>query len=170
MNIKKIEVGMLKTNCYILEYNNECLIIDPGDDFYKLKENISKKVVGVLVTHNHFDHVGALKDVLEFYHVSLYNKNNLIEGVNKISSFRFEVLYNPGHTIDSITFIFDDIMFCGDFIFEGTIGRCDIGGDFNMMKDSIKKVLKSNRNYIIYPGHGNSTTLDIERDNLKSFL
>ena len=61
MNIKRLEVGVLKTNCYILENNEETLIIDPGDDFEKIKENINKKLVGVLITHNHFDHVGALK-------------------------------------------------------------------------------------------------------------
>ena len=60
MNIKRIEVGYLKTNCYIIENNGECLVIDPGDEFDKIKNNISKNVVGVIITHNHFDHVGAV--------------------------------------------------------------------------------------------------------------
>lgn len=170
MNIKRLEVGVLKTNCYILENNKETLIIDPGDDFEKIKENINKKVVGVLITHNHFDHVGALKEILNYYNIQVFNKDNLSEGLNNIGLFDFEVMYNPGHTKDSISFIFDNIMFSGDFIFEGTIGRCDLGGDFNIMKDSIKRLLKSNKNYIIYPGHGNSTSLDNERNNLESWL
>lgn len=170
MNIKKLEVGVLKTNCYILENNEETLIIDPGDDFYKIKENINKKVVGVLITHNHFDHVGALKEILNYYNIQVFDKDNLSKGLNNIGLFNFEVTYNPGHTKDSISFIFDNIMFSGDFIFEGTIGRCDLGGDFNIMKDSIQRLLKSNKNYIIYPGHGNSTSLDKERNNLESWL
>ena len=170
MNIKRLEVGVLKTNCYILENNKETLIIDPGDDFEKIKENINKKVVGVLITHNHFDHVGALKEILNYYNIQVFNKDNLSEGLNNIGLFDFEVMYNPGHTKDSISFIFDNIMFSGDFIFEGTIGRCDLGGDFNIMTDSIQRLLKSNKNYIIYPGHGNSTSLDKERNNLESWL
>lgn len=170
MNIKKIVVGDLRTNCYILEKDRECLVIDPGDEFDKIRNSIDKKVVGVLITHRHFDHVGALKEILNFYDVSFYDKTNLVEGLNTINDFKFEVVYNPGHTLDSISFIFDDIMFSGDFIFEGTIGRCDLGGDFNFMKDSIRNILKRDTNYKIYPGHGHYTYLDDERGNLESWL
>ena len=170
MNIKRIEVGYLKTNCYIVENNDECLVIDPGDEFDKIKDNITKNVVGVIITHNHFDHVGAVDDILKYYNVSLYNKDNLKEGSNKIGNFEFDIIYNSGHTMDSISIIFNNIMFSGDFIFEDTIGRCDLGGDFNNMKESIKKILKSDINYKIYPGHGNSTFLDKERKNLESWL
>ena len=164
MNIKVIKVGMLETNCYILENDEECLIIDPGDDVDKICDNISKKVVGVLLTHRHFDHVGALEGILNIYKVPVYNKSNLDEGDIFIGSFKFSVNYNPGHTMDSISFIFDDIMFSGDFVFEGCIGRWDLGGDFSLMQSSIKFLLKSNINYKIYPGHGNITTLEKERD------
>ena len=52
MKIETLVVGYLDTNCYLLEIDNEIVIIDPGDDFYKIKEKIGKrKVVGVLVTH-----------------------------------------------------------------------------------------------------------------------
>lgn len=170
VNIKNIVVGCLRTNCYIVENDVDCLVIDPGDEFDKIVKSIDKNVVGVLLTHHHFDHVGALEDILNYYKVSCYNKSNLEEGSNKISSFKFDVIYNPGHTLDSISFIFDDVMFSGDFIFEGTIGRCDLGGNVNLMLDSIKKVLKSDKDYHIFPGHGNSTTLDKERVILESWL
>lgn len=170
MNIKNIIVGNLKTNCYILELGEECLIIDPGDDFDKIRNIIDKKVVGVLLTHYHFDHVGALDDVLNYYNVTCFDKSNLVEGNNNISNFSFEVVFNPGHTLDSISFIFDDNMFSGDFMFLGTIGRCDLGGDFELMKNSIRNILKSNINYKVYPGHGNYTYLDYERKNLESWL
>lgn len=170
MNIKNIKVGMLNTNCYILENDDECLIIDPGDEFDKIRDNISKKVIGVLLTHRHFDHIGAVISVSDYYKCNVYAKNNLIEGNNKIGSFEFNVKYNPGHTMDSISFIFEDIMFSGDFIFLGTIGRCDIGGNFSLMQESIKELLNSDINYKIYPGHGKSTTLISERKMLEGYL
>ena len=170
MNIKRIVVGSLDTNCYIVENELDCLIIDPGDEFHKIRDNITKKVVGVLVTHRHFDHVGVLEEILKFYNVKCYDKSNLINGENNISSFKFNVIYNPGHTFDSISFIFDNNMFSGDFIFQGTIGRCDLGGDINLMKDSINDILNSEINYIIYPGHGECTTLNEERVNLDYWL
>ena len=170
MNIKVVKVGMFETNCYILENDEECLIIDPGDDVDKIINSISKKVVGVLLTHRHFDHVGALNDIVKKYNMSVYDKNNLKEGNVNIGKFNFKVMHNPGHTLDSISFIFDDIMFCGDFVFEGCIGRWDLGGDFSLMQSSIKFLLKSNINYKIYPGHGNTTTLEKERDMLESYI
>lgn len=63
MNIKTIPVGILQTNCYILTKNNQTLIIDPGDEPEKIKNEINTKVIGILVTHYHFDHVGALDQI-----------------------------------------------------------------------------------------------------------
>lgn len=170
MNIKKVVVGELETNCYILENDNECLIIDPGSESDKIISNIDKKVVGILLTHRHFDHVGALDNISKYYKVDIYDIYNLKEGMNVIGNFSFVVRYNLGHTMDSISFIFDDIIFSGDFIFKGCIGRCDLGGDFDLMKESIKSILKSNINYHIYPGHGDSTYLFDERDMLESYI
>lgn len=168
MNVKRVVVGILNTNCYILENDSECIIIDPGSDFYKIKENITKKVVGILLTHRHFDHVGVLDELLKYYSVNVYDYSNLKEGDNNICTFNFFVQYNLGHTLDSISFIFNDIMFSGDFIFKGAIGRCDLGGDYNLMKESIKKLLNSSINYKIFPGHGDSTFLNNERLFLES--
>ena len=170
MKIKTVIVGCLETNCYIVENNNECLVIDPGDEFIKIKNSVDKKVVGVLLTHRHFDHIGALKEVVDYYGVPVYDRDNLKEGKCIICSFDFVVNYNFGHTMDSISFIFDNIMFSGDFIFKGCIGRTDLGGDFGIMQDSIRKILKSGLNYKIYPGHGDVTTLDDEREMLKYYL
>ena len=170
MKIKTVKVGYLKTNCYILEKDNKCLIIDPGSEKDTIINNIETKVVGILITHNHFDHIGALDDLKGYYKVESYNFDNLKEGLNKIDDFSFIVNYNPGHTMDSVSYIFDNIMFSGDFIFHNTIGRCDYGGDFNIMKKSIKKILNKSINYKIYPGHGKLTYLDDEIDNLKKYI
>lgn len=170
MKIKKVVVGILNTNCYIVENNGECLVIDPGSDIDKIVSNINKNVVGVLLTHRHFDHVGALNDLVSKYNVKVYDKSNLKEGINYVGSFKFNVVYNLGHTLDSISFIFGDVMFSGDFIFNNAIGRCDLGGDFDLMKCSIKKLLKEKINYHIYPGHGDDTYLDNERVCLETYI
>ena len=170
MLIKKVIVGNLSTNCYILENNNECLIIDPGSEANKIKNEINKHVVGILLTHSHFDHVGALDELVKYYNANVYDYSNLKEGHNTINSFDFIVQFNLGHTLDSISFIFDNIMFSGDFIFNNGIGRCDLGGDFLLMKKSIKKLLDNNVNYKIYPGHGDVTYLNDEVDILNYYL
>ena len=61
MQVNRVIVGLLETNCYILTINDKCIVIDPGDEIDKIKEEIgNKEVVGVIITHSHFDHIGAL--------------------------------------------------------------------------------------------------------------
>ena len=65
MKIERVVVGELDTNCYILTQDNKCLVVDPGAEYAKINEHlIGKEVLGILLTHHHFDHVGALKEVL----------------------------------------------------------------------------------------------------------
>ena len=100
IKIKKIEVGFLKTNCYILTKNNMCLVIDPGDEFAKIDAAITGKVVGIIITHYHFDHIGALEDLVNKYKIKVYDINNLIEGLNTIQDFTFQMIKTPGHKSD----------------------------------------------------------------------
>ncbi|MDD2409677.1 MAG: MBL fold metallo-hydrolase [Bacilli bacterium] len=169
MEIKTLRVGSLQTNCYLLKKDNKYLIIDPGDEADKIINYIHGDVKGILITHNHFDHVGALNQLKEYYHVPVYHYLNLKEGEIKISIFNFEVIYNPGHTKDSISFLFENDLFCGDFIFENSIGRTDAGGNNQDMKKSIMKIIKYSPSINIYPGHGNKTTLKNEIDTLLYF-
>lgn len=163
MKIDKIIVGELETNCYILSIDKECLVIDPGDEYNKIKEVIgNKKILGVIITHHHFDHIGALN----YFNKNLVlDKNNLEEREYNIGNFNFEVIYTKGHKEDSITIYFrkDKIMFTGDFIFKNAIGRTDLpGGDMADMLNSLNKIKKYDKNIIIYPGHGESTSLGKE--------
>lgn len=158
MNIKTIQVGPLETNCYILELNNECLIIDPGDDFSLIKETIgNKKVLGCLVTHFHQDHIEALEEVISYYDIEV-NKS-------KYGNFEYEIIETPGHTFDSKTFYFskNNTMFTGDFIFYRSIGRTDLGGNDKDMKLSLERFKSYPNDTIIYPGHGPSTILGEEK-------
>ena len=170
MIIDKVVVGILEENTYILSINNDVIVIDPGDEYNKIKRYInSKNVVGVLITHRHFDHIGALDN---FNDILIYDKSNLNEGTHTLGNFNFEVIYTPGHKEDAITFYFKDynVMFTGDFIFKGAIGRTDLpGGNMESMINSLNKMRGYNKDIIIYPGHGDKTTLG-ENDLTKYLL
>ena len=169
MKIDCVKVGRLRCNCYILECEGQVLVIDPGDEFDKIEKVIgSKKVVGVIITHHHNDHDGAVEEVVNRYRCKVYDRYNLIEGINDIDNFRFEVIYTPGHKEDLISIYFkkEKAMFVGDFIFRDSIGRCDlVGGDMDEMIRSIGKIKMYPRDIKIYPGHGEETTLGYEMDN-----
>lgn len=166
MKIEIIKVGDLETNCYILEKDNNILLIDPGDESNKIIDKIGdRKLIGILITHNHFDHIGALENILNKYEVEVYDKNNLEEKEYNIGEFKFKIIFNPGHTSDSVSYLFDNNLFCGDFIFKDSIGRWDLPtGNYNEMLESISRIKKYN-DLIIYPGHGDSTLLEEEKKN-----
>lgn len=165
MNIKKLVLGYLDTNVYILTKDKEALIIDPADDFATIKKELKDyKLVGCLLTHYHPDHMGALEEVLSYYDLE----------INKVKSnkFKFEMIPMPGHTRDSVVFYFKDdkIMFDGDFIFKNGIGRTDLGGSIPSMKDSLTKMLDYPDDITLYPGHGPKTLLKDEKENFKTYL
>lgn len=175
MNVKTIVVGSLDTNCYILEKDSNCLIIDPGAEDEKIIKNIdpSKKVVGIIITHGHEDHYGACEKIKNKYQTMIYDIHNMKEGNFLIENFSFDVIYTPGHKDDQITIYFlkEKKMFVGDFIFKGGIGRTDLAGaNPNEMKESIKRILAYPKDITLYPGHYEKTTLGLEEENLIYYL
>lgn len=169
MKVDIVKVGFLQTNCYILSIDNDVLVIDPGDEFDKIKSCIgNKNVLKVLLTHHHFDHVGALVDIINEYNVDVLDNSNLEEKEYEIGKFKFNVIFTKGHTSDSITYYFmeDKKMFVGDFIFKESIGRCDLPtGNTCDMKLSLRALSKFDDDIIIYPGHGEVTTIGYEKEN-----
>lgn len=169
MKIEGLEVGRLRCNCYLLEIDGKVLVIDPGDMADKIIDKIDDgEVVGIVITHHHFDHDGAVNELVSKYKCQVYDWDSLEEGENKIDKFIFDVIYTPGHKEDLITLYFKDemAMFVGDFIFKDGIGRCDLeGGNIEEMVKSIKKIKKYKREITIYPGHGRETSLGYEIDN-----
>ena len=169
MEMLKLVVGPLKTNCYILYQDNKCLIIDPGDEENNIIKKIDKlglKPVGILLTHNHFDHAMYADSLSNLYKIPVFDHKNLFEGTKKIDPFEFEIIYTPGHSDTSITFYFKDynLMFVGDFIFYENIGRVDLpGGSYQDMITSLEKIKKYNDDIVLYPGHGEKTTLGHEK-------
>lgn len=160
MKISTVVVGKLEENCYIVEKDNKVIVIDPGDGADKIKKAIgNRKIAVVLVTHSHFDHIGALS---YFDNTLIYKRDNLEEGDYYIEGFKFKVIYTPGHSGDSVSYYFDEIntLFSGDFIFYENVGRCDLpSGNYDSMLNSINKISGYPDDMIIYPGHGIKTNL-----------
>ena len=176
MNIKIVVTGFLEENCYIKkdDKNKECLVIDPGDDYLNIKKEIKDyKVLKVLLTHNHFDHVGALDEIINEYKVDVLKKDNLEEKEYNYNTFTFKVIFTPGHTKDSVSYYFENekTMFTGDFLFQGTIGRTDLPtGNIKEMIESLNKIRTYSNAIKIYPGHGNMSTLELEFQNNPYFI
>ena len=167
MKVENIKVGYLEENCYVISSENECLVVDPGDDFPKIKEACGdNKVLGVLITHSHFDHIGALRNFLTKRSIKIFKRSNLEEKEYSVGDFKFKCIHTPGHSRDSVTFYFeeDKAMFIGDFIFKDSIGRTDLpGGNMIEMEQSIEKIKNYNDDVILYPGHNEETTLGEEK-------
>lgn len=171
MKIDKIKVGELRCNCYVLSIDDECLVIDPGAEYDKIKEVIgNKKVIAILITHNHFDHVGALDNFDVRY---IYDFSNLEEKEYEFNKFKFEVIKTPGHSSDLLTYYFKDdkVMFTGDFLFKDCIGRTDLFSSSNEdMINSLNKIITYPDDTVIYPGHGDNSTIKHEKENIYEYL
>lgn len=165
IKITRIIVGKLEANCYLVSKGDKAIIIDPGDEPKKIEMAlVGLNLVGILLTHSHFDHIGALTYFENKYHI----KHN-----EKINFLNYKKILTPGHSKDSITFYFPELqaMFTGDFLFKGTIGRMDLpGGSVEDMKESLNKIFKYPDNIILYPGHGEKSILGTEKENFKYYI
>lgn len=166
LNIEIYKLGKLEANCYILNKDNNIIVIDPGDDYYILKNHLADKhIVGVLITHGHNDHIGALDSIVENFNPPVEHFSNLEEKRYTLGDFQFEVIFTPGHSKDSVSYYFYEynILFSGDFLFKNTVGRMDFeGGSSDDMKESLRKISQYDERIKIYPGHGESTYLKDE--------
>ncbi len=190
MQIKCVRVGHLQTNCYIIEstYSKDstesrfCAVIDPGFSPRKIMQEIVEDVTHIILTHAHFDHVGALEELCIAYPNAVFavgeyeplngrythlgrndgrfpTPNLLLKDNSTIGPFT--VLYTPGHTKGSICLLDkeDNILISGDTLFRGCYGRTDVGGSNDDMKNSLARLYKLNPNIKVLPGHGESTTI-----------
>ena len=82
----------------------------------------------------------------------------------RLDEIEFSVMNTPGHTAGSVVYFADNCMFAGDTIFEGSAGRTDFySGDYIAQRNSLARLAALREDYIIYPGHGGSTTLKQEK-------
>ena len=196
MLIKTLPVGHLGTNCYVVtdEQTLNCAVIDPGEESNTILDYIESNHLHcklILLTHGHFDHVGAVYAVAEETGAVTYmNKKDdaryagnpfmafrlpengrfYDEGdVVELDSLRFEVFATPGHTPGGVSYYFPDekAVFTGDALFYRSLGRTDFpGGDHDTLLHSIRKVLFAlPEETAVLPGHGPATSIGNERRN-----
>lgn len=165
MKIETLVVGMLQENCYVVTVGDNSFIVDPGDEADRIIDACKgKNIKEILITHHHFDHVGALEKLEQYFCLKENVSSNL---------FNYEVIKTPGHTLDSVTYYFpnEKVMFTGDFIFFHTIGRTDLptGSDEDMVK-SLELIGNYPNDTMVYPGHGPKTNLGNEKSNFKYYV
>ena len=95
----------------------------------------------------------------------LVNTDFYEEGDNlDFDSLHFQVLHTPGHTPGCVILVLGDKLFCGDLLFRGSCGRTDgAGGSWDQMLSSLRRMAELPGDYLVYPGHGEPTTLARER-------
>ncbi|WP_160671377.1 MBL fold metallo-hydrolase [Clostridium sp. C8-1-8] len=194
MNIARIPVGSNFENCYIVinDTTNEGIVIDPGADSEKIIDYLETKnikPVVILITHGHFDHVGAVVDIKDKYGIEFYInqieeelilKNTYVFGnipkadhhLNdgdelEFAGIKLKCIHTPGHTPGGMCFLMGDILIAGDTLFQQSIGRTDFtGGDFATLINSItEKLMILDDSVRVLPGHGDTTTIGFERNN-----
>ncbi len=191
MKIDTLPIGMFEENIYILHDHDHVLIIDPGKHADIIRKYIDTKetVDAVILTHGHSDHTGAADDIADLYSCPVYihpddrimiepgkgrvrsfeepvytSTTDLLPGKVRIGSFDLEVLHTPGHTKGCVMIRYRNILFSGDTLFAGSIGRTDLfGGDEEEMTESIRMILSLPNDLKVLPGHGPASTIGIEK-------
>ena len=161
LRIEVITVGNWKVNCYLIAVDDECWLVDPGDEFERIVSyfNLDNfKLNGIINTHGHFDHIGAVSEIKEKYGVPFFihskderllNQSNLYRKMAGDSSVRKTpsidkylddlpflelneeriLIHNfPGHTNGGVCFEIAGNLFTGDLLFEKKAGRTDLPG------------------------------------------
>lgn len=201
LKVKKLSVGDLQVNCFIVHNYSECLIVDPGGDIETIVDFINSKnlgVEGIILTHGHFDHFVVAEELSSKYNVKIYaheddhkllldpkmnlssyfyqnnpikiNNPSILESLGDNISFnvaKFVVIHVPGHSPGSVCLYNKENQFCiaGDVLFKMSIGRTDFPYcNQNQLVEGIKKkLLILPDNTVIYPGHGDKTTIKEEK-------
>ena len=189
MELTELTLGLYQTNCYIVHApgSRTCCIIDPGYEaatILRKVEALGLEVEAILLTHGHFDHVGAVAEIAaetdchvyisaadlslppmitggKLYYTHTYPAGGSVAA----AGLTFRVIPTPGHTPGSVCLTCEDVMFSGDTLFCGSCGRTDLpGGDHRQILASLGTLAALPGNYRVYPGHGSSTELAWERE------
>ena len=183
------ELGIYFVNCYLIHEENSksCVAIDPGGNPDKVMKFLAENgltLEAILLTHGHFDHVGAVKDLYEktqckvymltddlmlpenFTSGSLFYTHEYDEGdVLELAGLTIKVWHTPGHTEGSVCLFVDDVIFSGDTLFCHSCGRTDLpGGNPEAMSASLARLKALEGDYRVLPGHNRATTLAIEKE------
>lgn len=190
MRLWTLPLGFYQANCYIVAGEGpEAFVIDPGDDGGAILDLVGReglRVRFVLLTHGHWDHVGAVPEVVSATGAGLHLHagdaelmREAVSGPVEVAGFlsqgdelaagdgdlRLQVLHSPGHTPGSLCFLIDDAIFTGDTLFAGNVGRTDFpGGSHADLVNSLReRILPLPDAVVVYPGHGPASTIGKER-------
>ena len=196
VTVHTLVLGAYQTNCYIVhdDSSKSCAVIDPGYEPEKILatlEALGLTVDAVLLTHGHFDHVGAVEALVGRTGCKLWMKEaDYTQKPSPIASFFypihdcdftevcfceegeqihaggliFTVLETPGHTRGSVCYRCEDVIFTGDTLFAGACGRTDLpGGDGQWLRRSLARLAALEEDPTVYPGHGESSSLAREK-------
>jgi len=180
MRVETVCLGKLATNCYLIDADGTTILIDPAQSCEALSSFLAGRSVDLVVnTHGHFDHIGgdwdlqkrgaqllihkaALPMVDHFYPDHPQFDRYLKDGDLLPGGLR--VMHTPGHSPGSIILVGEDVLFVGDLLFAGSIGRTDFpGGSMDEMNRSLSRLVDLPGEYLVYPGHGPATSLNKER-------
>lgn len=196
LQIHCLTLGDFQVNCYVVHEKNSshCVLIDPGyepETLLQFLEEHGLTLDTILVTHGHFDHVGAVTALLEATGCRLvmsekdweipqmpcsiwmyplarrdFDHLTLCRDGEPIfaAGLSFAVTETPGHTEGSVCYRCEDVLFTGDTLFDGSCGRTDLpGGDSHTMRQSLNKLKNISEDLRIFPGHGTCSTLKEQR-------
>ena len=196
LTIHTLPLGSYQTNCYIVHDSaaSSCAIIDPGYDAPAILAKVAGlglTVDAVLLTHGHFDHVGAVEEIVEKTGCKLWmRESDWSQRISPMTAYfyplancdftevqlcedgevihagglRFTVMTTPGHTWGSVCYRCGDALFSGDTLFAGSCGRTDLpGGDPETIQESLERLAQLEDGITVYPGHGESTTIAREK-------
>jgi glyoxylase-like metal-dependent hydrolase (beta-lactamase superfamily II) len=186
-----ITTGSFEVNCSILSENGRAWIVDPGGEAERIINLLAKKglePVGILLTHAHFDHIGAVNALQAAFtdlKITVHRNDlpvithpmncmppdyppvtmpkNIVETTDAPGC---EIIETPGHTPGGVCYYFpaEKLLLAGDTLFAGSVGRTDLpGGDMATLMRSLKKLTDLPGDTLVIPGHGMHTTISAEK-------
>jgi glyoxylase-like metal-dependent hydrolase (beta-lactamase superfamily II) len=194
-DVRSFTVGPVQENCYIVRADAQApsaVIVDPGDEPQRLldaAQALGVEIEAILLTHTHFDHIGAvapvaratgapvycpaierpvLADVMRwvpqgFGPFESYEAEHTLAGGERLrlAGLDFDVIFTPGHSPGHVTYAIPGALLSGDVLFQGSVGRVDLpGGDWATLERSIEGLIARHPGEtVVYPGHMGVTSL-----------
>ena len=195
--VDQLSLGQIGTNCYLVRADRSAttaVVVDPGADAAEIRLSLARSgatCAGILLTHSHYDHIGALADLAEGTGAPVWlpqgeldvfrRPNDFFPGISvrafegeatllaggetvEAAGISFQVLHVPGHSPGHVSYYADGCLFSGDVLFAGSVGRTDLPfGDWETLVESIRSLADAYPpETVVYSGHGPPTTLGDE--------
>jgi hydroxyacylglutathione hydrolase len=192
--VAQLSLGQVGTNCYLVRADRaatDAVVVDPGAAAPEIRLSLARSgatCAAILVTHSHYDHIGALADLAEGTGAQVWLPEGELDVVRRPNDFfpgiavrpftgdatllsggetveaagiEFRVQHVPGHSPGHLSYYADRCLFSGDVLFAGSVGRTDLPfGDWEALLESIRSLAEAYPpETVVYSGHGPPTTL-----------